>query len=67
MAFWLDAPVCVDSVERSPSTNASIEVAGAGGVDTEGATVAVAAGAEVVALESLTTGTADDLCALGTL
>ena len=59
--------MCVDGVERRASANASIEVCGAGGVDTGGTTVAVAAGAEVVALESLTTGTADDLCALGTL
>ena len=67
MVFWLDAPVCVDSVERRVSTKALVEVCGAGGVDNGGATVAVAAGAEVVVMESLTTGTANDLCALGTL
>ena len=59
--------MCVDGVERRASANASAEVCGAGGVDTGGTTVAVAAGAEVVVLESLKTGTTDDLCALGTL
>ena len=49
-------------MERSPATNASEEVLGAGVVATE----AAAAGAEVVALES-DTGTAADLCLLGTL
>ena len=58
--------MCVDGVEMTASANASAEVCGAGGVDTGGATVAVAGGAEMVVLES-TTGTADDLCALGTL
>ena len=47
--------------------NASEEVCGTGGVDTGGIIVAVTVGAEVVVLESLATGTADDLCALGTL
>ena len=45
---------------------ASVEVDGAGGVATRGATGAVAAGAEVVALVSSTTTDAD-LYALGTL
>ena len=45
---------------------ASVEVDGAGGVATGGATKAVAVGADVVALVSVT-GTAADLCALGTL
>jgi len=53
-------------VERSPVTNASEEVVGASGVATGGATEAVAAGAEVVALVSVT-GTAAYLYALGTL
>ena len=53
-------------MERSPATNASEEVCGAGGVATGGTTEAVAAGAEVVALVSLA-GTTADLCALGTL
>ena len=65
--FWLVALVCVDSMERRASANASEDVCGAGGVDTGGTTMAVAAGAKVVVLESLTTGTADDLCSLGTL
>ena len=47
-------------------TNASVEVVGAGGVATEGATEVVDAGADVVALVSVTSTTAD-LCALGTL
>ena len=67
MVFWLVAPVCVDGVERSPSAKASAGVCGAGGVETGGMTEAVAAGAEMVVLESLTTGTIVDLCALGTL
>jgi hypothetical protein len=46
--------------------NASVEVVGAGGVATGGTTEAVAAGADVVALVSVT-GIAADLCALGTL
>ena len=54
-------------MERRASAKASEEVIQAGGVDTGGTTVVVAAGAEVVVLESLTTGTADDLCTLGTL
>ena len=53
-------------MERSPTTNASVEVVGAGGVATGGATEAVAAGAEVVDLVSVT-GTVADLRALGTL
>ena len=53
-------------MERSPATNASEEVVGAGGVVTGGATKAVAAGGEVVALVS-DTGIAADLCLLGTL
>ena len=53
-------------MERSPATNASEEVCGAGGVATRGATEAVAAGAEVEALVSLA-GTTAYLCALGTL
>ena len=53
-------------MERSPTTNASEEVEGAGGVATGGATEVVAAGAEVVALVSVT-GTTTDLCLLGTL
>ena len=52
-------------MERSPATNASKEVVGAGGVATGGATEAMAAGADVVALVSVT-GTATDLCLLGT-
>ena len=53
----------------TPRTNASVDVVGDGGVATRGATGAVgavAAGAEVVALVSVT-GTAADLCPLGTL
>jgi len=53
-------------VERSPAANASEEVVGAGGVANGGATEVVAAGAEVVALVSVT-GTVADLCLLGTL
>ena len=53
-------------MERSPATNASLEVVGAGGVATGGATEVVAAGAEVVALVSVTS-TAADLRPLGTL
>ena len=45
--------------------NASVEVDGASGVATGGATEAVAAGAEVVALVCVT-GTTADLYALGT-
>ena len=59
--------MCVDGVERRASANASEEVCGAGGVDTGGATVAVAIGAEMVVLESLATSTTDDLRALDTL
>ena len=44
---------------------ASVDVAGAGGVAAGGGTGAVATGADTVALESLT-GTAADLCPLGT-
>ena len=50
-------------MERSPATNASDEVVGAGGVAIGGAIEAVAAGAEVVALVFVT-GTTADLCAL---
>ena len=46
--------------------NASVEVVGAGGVATRGATNVVAAGADVVALVSVT-GTATNLCPLATL
>ena len=53
-------------MERTPWTNASVEVVGAGGVATGGATEAVAAGADVVALVSVI-GIAADLCLLGTL
>ena len=44
----------------TPRTKASIDVAGAGGVAAGGGTGAVAAGADVVALVSVT-GTAADL------
>jgi hypothetical protein len=44
----------------------SADVCGAGGVETCGGTVAVAAGADTVVLGS-TTGTAADLAALGTV
>ena len=53
-------------MERTPRTNASIEVVGASGVATGGATEAMAAGADAVALVSVTSTTAG-LCALGTL
>ena len=53
-------------MERTPRTNASVEVVGAGGVATRGATEAVAAGADIVALVSVT-GTAADHCLPGTL
>ena len=46
--------------------NASVEVDGAGGVATGGGTDVVAVGADEVALVSAT-GTAADLCPLGTL
>ena len=46
-------------------TKASVDVAGAGGVAVGGGTEAVAAGADEVALVS-GTGTAADLCPLGT-
>ena len=46
--------------------NASVEVVRTGGVATGGGTDDVAAGANVVALVSVT-GTAADFCALGTL
>ena len=46
--------------------NASVEVDGAGGVATRGATGVVAAGDDVVALVS-SSGTAANLCVLGTL
>ena len=50
----------------TPRTKASDEVAGAGGVVAGVGTGAVAAGADAVALVSVT-GTAADLCPLGTL
>ena len=53
-------------VERTPRTKASDDVAGAGGVAAGGGTGAVAAGADDVALVSVT-GTTADLCPLGTL
>ena len=53
-------------VERTPRTKASVDVVGAGGVAAGGGTGAVAAGADVVALVSVT-GTTADLCPLGTL
>ena len=49
----------------TPRTKASVDVAGAGGVAAGGGTEAVAAGADAVALVS-GTGTAADLCPLGT-
>ena len=52
-------------VERTPRTKASVDVVGAGGVAAGGGTEAVATGADVVALESVT-GMAADLCPLGT-
>ena len=65
--FWLVALVCIDGVERRASAKASVEVCRARGVKIGGATMAIVAGAKVVVVESLTTGTADNLCALGTL
>ena len=59
MSFWLVSLVCVDGVDRSPSTKASADVCGAGGVETGGMTEGVAAGADNVVLVSLTTSTAD--------
>ena len=59
--------MCVDGVERSPSAKASAEVCGAREVETRGAIVAVVVDAEIEVLVSLTPGTAEDLCALGTL
>ena len=53
-------------MERTPRMNASVEVDGAGGVATGGATKVVATGVDAVALVSVT-GTVADLCALGTL
>ena len=47
-------------VERTPRTKASVDVVGAGGVAAGGGNGVVGAGADVVALESLT-GTAADL------
>ena len=47
-------------VERTPRRKASVDVVGAGGVAAGGGTGAVAAGADAVALESVT-GTAADL------
>ena len=58
--------MCKGGMERSPATKTSEEVYGAGGVATGGATRAVAAGVDVVALVSLA-GTATDLCDHGTL
>ena len=46
-------------VERTPRTKASVDVVGAGGVATGGGTEAVAAGADVVALVSAMSTTAD--------
>ena len=46
-------------MERSPATNASNEVVGAGGVAAGGGTEAVAAGADDVALVSGTGNAAD--------
>ena len=48
-----------------PRTKASDEVAGAGGVAAGAGTGVVAAGADAVALESIT-GTTANLCPLGT-
>ena len=53
-------------VDRTPRTKASDEVVGADGVGAGGGTGAVASGADAVALVSVT-GTAADLCPLGTL
>ena len=50
----------------TPRTKASVDVAGAGGVAAGGGTGAIAAGADAVARVSVT-GTAADLCPLGTL
>ena len=51
----------------TPRTNASVDVAGAGGVAAGvGGTDVVAGGADVVALVS-GTGTSADLCPMGTL
>ena len=50
----------------APRTKSSVDVAGAGGVAAGGGTGVVAAGADVVALVSVT-GTAADLCPLCTL
>ena len=46
-------------MERTPRTNASVEVVGAGGVGTGGATEAVVVGADVVAFVFVTGTTAD--------
>ena len=51
---------------RTPRTNASVEVVGAGGVATGDGTDAVVVGADVVILVSVTS-TAADLRPLGTL
>ena len=58
--------MCEDGVERTTSAKTYAEVWGTGGVAIGGATGALAVGADVVALVSLT-GIAADLCALGTL
>ena len=50
----------------TPRMKAFVDVAGAGGVAAGGGTGAVAAGADVLDLVSMT-GTAADLCPLGTL
>ena len=50
----------------TPRVKASVDVAGADGVAVGGGTGAVAAGVDAVALVSVT-GTAADLCPLGTL
>ena len=46
-------------VERTPRTKASVDVVGAGGLCAGGGTRAIAVGADVVALESVTGTTAD--------
>lgn len=53
-------------MEKSPSAKTSVDVCGAGGIETGGITEAVAAGADNVVLVSLATGTTKDLYALGT-
>ena len=55
-----------DGVEMSPRTKASVDVDGASGVATGAGCTEAVAGADDVALVSVT-GTAADLCPLGTL